>query len=66
MTRISASHASPLPCLALPAHEHGWTVESSHRSLDGTVLYVRCVECGTRRIDLADTDAPPRALSREI
>ncbi|MEV0110880.1 hypothetical protein AB0H42_31765 [Nocardia sp. NPDC050799] len=54
-----------LPRLSPPTHEHGWIVESSHRTLDGLILYVRCTDCGTRRIDLADSATPPRALSRE-
>lgn len=46
------------------AHEHGWGVESRHRTSDGTVLYVRCTGCGARRVDLQEsTGMPPAALS---
>ncbi|GAA1981036.1 hypothetical protein GCM10009718_17510 [Isoptericola halotolerans] len=48
-------------------HEHGWIVESSHPVSTGHVLYVRCVDCGTRRVDLQDHRHPaPVALTREL
>lgn len=49
-----------------PPHEHGWCVESSHPTSIGRVLYVRCIVCGTRRVDLEarDQDAPA-AISKE-
>ena len=49
------------------AHEHAWRVESSHRTSLGRVLYVRCVECGTRRVDVQEhAELPPVGLSSEI
>lgn len=57
------------PCTGtLPeAHEHGWYVESRHAVSTGHVLYVRCGECGTRRVDVQErADAPPAALSVEL
>jgi hypothetical protein len=58
-----ATTGIPLPT----THEHGWIVESAHRTLDGRVLYVRCDVCGTRRVDLEPhTVAVPGALSREL
>lgn len=41
-------------------HEHGWYTESSHRTLEGVIGYVRCAGCGARRIDLvaAPGDVP--------
>lgn len=48
-------------------HEHAWRTESAHTTSDGRVLYVRCVGCGTRRVDLQQrTDDPPWALSATI
>ncbi|NGN91310.1 hypothetical protein G5C66_00970 [Nocardioides sp. KC13] len=47
-------------------HEHGWVTESSHQTSEGRVLYVRCGECGVRRVDLQPHPLlPPRSLSRE-
>lgn len=48
-------------------HEHGWYVESRHATSTGHVLYVRCGECGTRRVDVQErVDTPPEALSVEL
>lgn len=48
------------------AHEHGWEVESRHATSAGTLLYVRCGACGTRRVDLQERgDLPPVPLSVE-
>lgn len=48
-------------------HEHGWRVESRHPASAGWVLYVRCPDCGTRRVDLQErADAPPTAISDEV
>ncbi|MGH3353840.1 MAG: hypothetical protein ACRDPS_24480 [Nocardioides sp.] len=47
-------------------HEHGWLTESSHRTSEGQVLYVRCASCGVRRVDLQiHAFLPPHPLSRE-
>lgn len=47
-------------------HEHGWRLESRHATSLGSVLYVRCDECGVRRIDIQEyADRPPVALSVE-
>lgn len=55
----------PLQTRSLP-HEHGWIVESRHWTSEGQLLYVRCVGCGVRRIDiLHEPETPPAALSRE-
>jgi hypothetical protein len=49
------------------AHEHAWIVESGHATSLGRVLYVRCGECGTRRVDVQEHgERPPIALSSEI
>ncbi|MFE7224848.1 hypothetical protein ACFU7D_08705 [Nocardioides sp. NPDC057577] len=46
-------------------HEHGWLTESSHQTSEGRVLYVRCAQCGVRRVDLQPHPLlPPRSLSR--
>ncbi|WP_262852905.1 hypothetical protein [Mumia quercus] len=48
-------------------HEHGWRTESRHVTSEGTIHYVRCSECGVRRVDLLrHPDAPPVAASREV
>ncbi|KAA1420697.1 hypothetical protein FE697_017315 [Mumia zhuanghuii] len=48
-------------------HEHGWHTESRHATSEGTVHYVRCSECGARRVDLQRHPAePPVAASREV
>ena len=45
-------------------HEHAWITESTHPTSDGTVLYVRCVTCSGRRIDLRrGNDIAPAATS---
>ncbi|MFK4791612.1 hypothetical protein [Microbacterium sp. ZW T5_56] len=33
-------------------HEHGWVTESRHRTSEGIVVYVRCVDCDARRVDV--------------
>ncbi|GAA1459057.1 hypothetical protein GCM10009619_18760 [Williamsia maris] len=49
------------------AHEHGWSTESAHRTSEGAVLYVRCISCGARRVDLQFTsNDPPSGLSRSV
>ncbi|MGH1564718.1 hypothetical protein [Mumia sp. DW29H23] len=48
-------------------HEHGWRTESRHATSEGMVHYVRCSECGVRRVDLLPhPDVPPVATSREV
>lgn len=70
---MTSSHtlplALPLPLIPapVPPHEHAWLVESRHRTSEGTVLYVRCPDCGVRRLDVqGQPDRPPTAVSREI
>lgn len=58
--------AEPSP-RADAVHEHGWLTESSHQTSEGRVVYVRCVRCGVRRVDLEpDPLLPPRSLTREL
>jgi hypothetical protein len=48
-------------------HEHGWLMESVHAVSTGHVFYVRCAECGARRVDQqGHRRRPPVALSREL
>ncbi|KJL28673.1 hypothetical protein [Microbacterium oxydans] len=66
---MTAPQTLPLP--RIPAHsqphEHAWLIESRHRTSEGTLLYVRCVDCGNRRLDSqTHPHRPPSALSREI
>lgn len=47
--------------------EHGWVVESRHQTSLGAVLYVRCVLCRARRVDVqSDPRVPPSAVSVEV
>lgn len=49
------------------ACEHGWLTESRHRISTGTIVYVRCVRCGARRVDhLGESARVPDALSRTL
>ncbi|WP_353113895.1 hypothetical protein [Microbacterium sp.] len=65
---MTAIHALPETSgIPVTAHEHGWTTESSHRTSEGLVVYVRCTACGTRRVDLrADGGMPPAMLSHPV
>lgn len=59
----------PIPRLTSRAdvHEHAWLVESRHPTSEGVVLYVCCVGCDSRRVDLAaHAQVPPAALSRVV
>lgn len=63
---MSSLHTLPVPCpIPVGAHEHSWLIESRHATSEGTILYVHCVGCGIRRVDLqAHPHSPPAALSR--
>lgn len=66
---MTSLHTLPIPRIPAQAapHEHAWLVESRHRTSEGTLLYVRCADCGIRRLDAqAHPHRPPSALSREI
>lgn len=63
---MTASDTLQLPTLT-PVHEHGWATESAHRTSEGEVVYVRCVGCGARRVDLRSPyGVPPTAQSRAV
>ncbi|WP_460755916.1 hypothetical protein [Myceligenerans cantabricum] len=48
------------------SHEHAWVTESSHRTSEGRVRYVRC-RCGSRRVDLQPhPHLPPSPLSTTL
>jgi hypothetical protein len=65
MTRQDTTPLS-LQTPALTLHEHGWLVESRHSTSAGYIVYVRCADCGARRIDAQQApQQPPEALSRE-
>lgn len=61
MTILETHENDPL----LPrSHEHAWVTESSHRTSEGLVRYVRCARCGARRVDLqAHPQVPTTPLS---
>lgn len=64
---MTALHTRPIPRQTASMHEHAWLVESRHPTSDGVVLYVRCDDCGVRRIDVqAHPQSPPTALSRTL
>ncbi|WP_101848533.1 hypothetical protein [Zhihengliuella sp. ISTPL4] len=66
---MTSPDTHPIPRLASPTdtHEHAWLVESRHPTSEGIVLYVRCVECDSRRVDVAvHARVPPAALSRAV
>ena len=63
---MTTSHTLPitLPRTQL-LHEHAWISESVHRTSVGQIVYVRCVGCGVRRVDLRGADGmPPAPRSR--
>ncbi|WP_447653123.1 hypothetical protein [Microbacterium sufflavum] len=65
---MTAADTLPVPLVPpVDRHEHAWLVESRHPTSEGVVLYVRCLDCGTRRVDVAaHPHLPPRALSRPL
>ncbi|WP_217181997.1 hypothetical protein [Streptomyces sp. AC495_CC817] len=64
---MTALHTRPIPRPTTTTHEHAWLVESRHPTSEGTVLYVRCADCGTRRVDLqTHPQTPPAAVSATI
>jgi len=66
MTTVEAQDPRGCP-VRVPAHEHAWDVESRHATSIGQVLYVRCVGCGARRVDLGVAPfVPPTSLSTEL
>ena len=62
---MTSLHTRPIPRPDVRrVHEHGWIVESCHATSDGFVVYVRCGDCGARRVDLQrDSTSPPSAMS---
>lgn len=64
---MTGSPATRTPPAAAIVHEHGWLVESAHRTSEGIVQYVRCAECGVRRVDVAAIPTVvPGAVSRAL
>lgn len=53
---------------AVPQHHHTWNTESRHRTSDGLVRYLRCDDCGRRRVEVRTVDPRDDAdlTSREI
>jgi hypothetical protein len=48
-------------------HEHSWATESRHATSAGYVVYVRCTECGSHRVDLqGHREMPPAPLTRVV
>ncbi|MGW9157856.1 hypothetical protein [Microbacterium sp. NPDC055665] len=65
---MTSQNTLPIPRVRPSAetHEHSWVVESRHPTSEGVVLYVRCGDCGIRRVDLqSHPHTPPAALSTE-
>lgn len=67
-TRIASPHPSDVPARArrIPSHEHAWVTRSRHPTSDGDVLYVRCIRCGTQRIDLQSRPHLPATAATEL
>lgn len=64
---MTSLHTLPIPLETAVEHEHAWLVDSRHRTSEGTVLYVRCTDCGILRVDLqAHPHMPPSAASRGV
>ncbi|WP_144874064.1 hypothetical protein [Microbacterium sp. 1.5R] len=64
---MTTLHTLPLSRPTSLSHEHAWLVDSRHRTSEGVLLYVRCGECATRRVDLqTHPAAPPSAVSIEL
>lgn len=64
---MTSLHTLPIPQPTARPHEHAWHVDSRHATSEGVVVYVRCEECGTRRVDLQTRSTmPPTALSVEL
>lgn len=67
MTSLNTLPIPHFPSGTTPVHEHAWLVDSRHPTSEGTVVYVRCGECGMQRVDLqAHPQSPPTAVSREV
>lgn len=64
---MTSLHILPVPLPLSATHEHAWLIESRHPTSEGVVLYVRCGDCGTRRVDLQTSSAmPPAPVSVEL
>ncbi len=60
-------HTLPIPHPTARTHEHAWVADSRHPTSEGVVVYVRCVGCGTYRVDLeTHPQRPATAISAEI
>ncbi|WFR84595.1 hypothetical protein [Arthrobacter sp. Y-9] len=42
------------PAVQAEAHDHLWAVRSRHSTSEGVVLYERCEDCGSWRIELLE------------
>lgn len=47
-----------------PEHSHDWRTESSHRTADGVLRYVRCHGCSARRVELQPLASAQAPISR--
>ncbi|MGF6821863.1 hypothetical protein M2317_000749 [Microbacterium sp. ZKA21] len=57
---MTSLHTRPIPRPdALRVHEHGWITESRHATSEGWIVYVRCVDCGARRVDSQSQSSHP-------
>ena len=63
---MTAPQTLPLPLAAPSTHEHAWVVNSRHPTSEGVIAYVRCIDCGSHRVDLqTHPQQPMTALTRE-
>lgn len=62
---MTSLHTRPIPRPDVQRiHEHGWITESRHATSEGFIAYVRCADCGVRRVDLQRGELnPPDAMT---
>ncbi|MGG7449327.1 hypothetical protein ACQ3HE_00290 [Plantibacter auratus] len=67
MTLLDAPPQSSEPSPnALDACPHTWATESAHATSEGSLRYLRCAACGSRRVELRPhDDAPAVPVTRQ-
>ncbi|HWC24916.1 MAG TPA: hypothetical protein VG502_21665 [Flexivirga sp.] len=64
---MTPRHQAQILETAALATEHAWVTESRHPTSLGVVLYVRCADCGARRVDLHEARSiAPEGISRPV
>ncbi|MHA7177149.1 hypothetical protein ACX80D_10865 [Arthrobacter sp. Sr24] len=67
-TSFKAVTSTTIRTPSMQTHQHLWEVESSHRTSQGRLLYMKCSdECSARRVDLVVLlDTTPTPLSKVV